>query len=35
MNCNTKIAYYIGISFGGLSYGTLYKYLLIVYCDLI
>ena len=35
MNCNTKIAYYIGISFGGLSYGTLYKYSLTVHCDLI
>jgi len=35
MGCNTKTAYYIGISFGGLSYGTLCKYSLIVYCDLI
>jgi len=35
MNCNTKTAFYIGISFGGLSYGTLYRYSLSVYCDLI
>jgi hypothetical protein len=36
MNCDTNIAYYyIGISFGGLSYGTLYKYSLIIHCDLI
>ena len=33
--CNTKTAYYIAISFGGLSYGTLCKYWLIVYSDLI
>jgi len=31
--CITKTAYYIGISFEVLSYGTLYKYSLIVYYD--
>jgi len=35
MYCTTKTAYYICISFEVLSYGTLYKYSLIVYCDLI
>ena len=35
MNCNTKTVYSIGITFGGLSYGTLCKYSLILYCDLI
>jgi hypothetical protein len=33
--CIIKIAYYIGISFEVLSYGTLYKYSFIVYYDLI
>ena len=31
MYCIIKIAYYIGISFEVLSYGTFYKYSLIVY----
>jgi hypothetical protein len=35
MYCITKIAYYIGISFAFLSYGTLYKYSFTVYYDLI
>ena len=35
MYCITKFSYYIGISVEVLSYGTLYKYSLIVYCDLI
>jgi hypothetical protein len=35
MYCVTKIDYYIGISFDVLSYGTLYKYSLIFYNDLI
>jgi len=35
MCCIIKIAYYIGISFAVLSYGTLYKYSFIVYYDLI
>jgi len=33
MYCITKTAYYIGISFEVLSYGTLHKYSLIVYYD--
>jgi hypothetical protein len=35
MYCITKIAYNIGISFEVLSYGTLCKYSLIVYYDLV
>ena len=34
MYCITKTAYYIGISFAVLSYGTLYKYSFIVCYDL-
>jgi len=33
MYCITKTAYYIGISFEVLSYGTVYKYSLMVYYD--
>jgi len=35
MNFITNIAYYIGISFEVLSFGTLYKCTLIVHYDLI
>jgi len=33
MYCITKTTYYIGISFEVLSYGTFYKFSLIVYYD--
>jgi len=33
MHCITRISLYIGISFEVLSYGTLYKYSLIVYSN--